>query len=79
MGCASLELAYLAAGKIDSFYDAGLKQWDIAAGGCIAEHAGATVKLLDGSDIDYRVGDIFAATPQFAEKYGKEVFDVFAK
>ncbi len=78
LGCAALELAYLAAGKIDGFYDAGLKQWDIAAGSCIAEQAGAVIKNIDGTDITYPDGNIFGATPHVDKEFSKDVAEVFA-
>ena len=45
-GCPSLDICAVASGSLDAFYEAGLGQWDIAAGAAIAEAAGATVLLL---------------------------------
>ena len=45
-GCPSLDICAVASGSLDVFYEAGLGQWDIAAGAAIAEAAGATVLLL---------------------------------
>jgi myo-inositol-1(or 4)-monophosphatase len=47
-GAAALDLAWLAAGRVDAFYEHGLNPWDWAAGRLIAEEAGATVRDVDG-------------------------------
>lgn len=50
-GCASLDLCSVAAGWLDGFYEHGLHAWDHAAGGLIAQEAGAVVRL-PGADSD---------------------------
>jgi myo-inositol-1(or 4)-monophosphatase len=50
-GCASLDLCAVAAGWLDGFYEHGLHPWDHAAGGLVAEEAGAAVRL-PGVDAD---------------------------
>ena len=52
LGSAALDLAYVAAGRVDGFWELWIHPWDIAAGGLIAEEAGAVVTDLDG-DPDY--------------------------
>jgi len=47
-GAASLDLCALACGRVDAFYEQGLKAWDLAAGGLVAEEAGAVVGGLRG-------------------------------
>lgn len=47
-GAASLDLCALACGRVDGYYEQGLKPWDLAAGGLIAEEAGAVVGGLSG-------------------------------
>jgi myo-inositol-1(or 4)-monophosphatase len=42
-GSAALDLAYVAAGRFDGFFELGLKPWDIAAGELIVKEAGGTV------------------------------------
>lgn len=49
LGVASLSLAYLAAGRFDAFWVAGLEPWDIAAGKLLVEEAGGSVTSYDGS------------------------------
>ncbi len=48
MGAASIDLCALACGRLDAYYEQGLKPWDLAAGGLIAAEAGATVGGLAG-------------------------------
>jgi len=48
-GCPSLDICAVASGSLDGFYEAGLGQWDIAAGAAVAEAAGATVLLLQST------------------------------
>lgn len=48
LGAASLDLCAVAAGRVDAYYEVGLKPWDHAAGALVAREAGATVSGLDG-------------------------------
>jgi myo-inositol-1(or 4)-monophosphatase len=48
-GAAALDLAYVAAGRFDAFYEEGLRPWDVAAGVLLAEEAGGRVTHYDGS------------------------------
>jgi myo-inositol-1(or 4)-monophosphatase len=48
LGAASLELCFLAAGRLDAYFEAGLNPWDHAAGGLIATEAGCVVTGLHG-------------------------------
>ena len=48
MGSASLDLAWLAAGRTDGYWEFGLKPWDVAAGGLIVEEAGGRVTDFSG-------------------------------
>ena len=52
LGSAALDLCYVAAGRFDGFWEIRLNAWDVAAGGLIAEQAGARVTNLAGED-DY--------------------------
>lgn len=47
-GAASLDLCAVACGRVDGYYEQGLKPWDLAAGGLIAREAGARVEGLGG-------------------------------
>jgi myo-inositol-1(or 4)-monophosphatase len=48
LGTASLDLAYVAAGRLDGFWEFGLKPWDVAAGIVLVREAGGLVQRLDG-------------------------------
>jgi len=62
-GAAALDLAYVAAGRTDGFFEIGLKAWDTAAGTLMVREAGGLVGTLDGGD--YRQnGNIIAGNPR---------------
>ena len=48
LGSAALDLSYIAAGRMDGYWEMRLSPWDVAAGGLIAEEAGARVTAMDG-------------------------------
>jgi myo-inositol-1(or 4)-monophosphatase len=48
-GAAALDLAYVACGRFDAFYEEGLRPWDVAAGVLLVEEAGGRVTHFDGS------------------------------
>jgi myo-inositol-1(or 4)-monophosphatase len=48
-GAASLDLCAVATGRVDGYYEQGLKPWDLAAGGLVAREAGADVTGLRGA------------------------------
>ncbi len=62
-GSAALDLAYVAAGRFDGFWELRLKPWDVAPGILIAREAGALVTDLEGGDGMLETGDIVAAAP----------------
>ncbi|MDF3035858.1 MAG: inositol monophosphatase, partial [Paucimonas sp.] len=63
-GAAALDLAYVAAGRLDGFFEKGLKPWDIAAGALMITEAGGIVGDFTGeSDYLYK-GDAIAASPK---------------
>lgn len=62
-GSAALDLAYVAAGRFDGFWELGLKPWDLAAGIVIAREAGAVVSDLEGGERMLETGDVVAAAP----------------
>ena len=61
-GAASLDLAWVAAGSLDGFFELGLSPWDVAAGGLLVEEAGGMVTDWAGG-ADYLSGDILAGNP----------------
>jgi len=62
VGSAALNLAYVAAGRLDGFFEAGLKEWDIAAGMLLVREAGGFVSDFQGKDNFLENGDIVAGT-----------------
>ena len=63
LGSAAIDLAWVAAGRLDGFYEMGLKPWDVAAGIVLVEEAGALVTRFDGSPHRLAGGEILAAPP----------------
>ena len=63
-GAASLDLAYVAAGRYDGFWEFGLHEWDIAAGVLLVQEAGGLVGDMQGGDSHMKSGDIVAACPK---------------
>lgn len=63
-GSAALDLAYVASGRLDGFWEFGLKPWDIAAGTLLIQESGGMVCDLDGGEDFLHQGDIIAATPK---------------
>jgi myo-inositol-1(or 4)-monophosphatase len=51
-GAAALDLAYVAAGRLDGFWELKLKPWDVAAGVLLVREAGGIVTTFDGTDYD---------------------------
>ncbi len=60
-GAAALDLAYLAAGRYEGFWERGLNSWDIAAGVIIVREAGGFVSDFKGRDFALKTGEIVAA------------------
>lgn len=63
-GAAALDLCYVAAGRLDGFWETGLSPWDLAAGGLIIREAGGIVSALDGSEDYLATGHILTGTPK---------------
>jgi len=60
-GSAALDLCYVAAGRLDGFYETNLNRWDIAAGALLVEEAGGRVSSYTGQPFDSRTGEILAS------------------
>jgi myo-inositol-1(or 4)-monophosphatase len=61
LGSAAIDLCYVAAGRLDGFWERLLSPWDIAAGGLIVEEAGGSVTALDGGPFDPWRGEVLAS------------------
>ena len=57
-GSAALDLAYVAAGRFDGYWEIGLKKWDLAAGALMVEEAGGVVSDFTGGDNYFNSGNI---------------------
>jgi len=63
-GAASLDLAYVAAGRLDAFWEMGLAPWDMAAGALLVREAGGLVADIDTSDNYLDSGNIVCGNPK---------------
>jgi len=63
-GAAALDLCYVAAGRLDAFWETGLAPWDLAAGSLIIREAGGIVSGLDGGENYLDTGHILCGTPK---------------
>jgi len=60
LGSAAIDLCYVAAGRLDGFWESDLKAWDIAGGALIVAEAGGRVTATDGSGFRSRGGNVLA-------------------
>lgn len=63
-GSAALDLAYVAAGRLDGFFEFGLEIWDTAAGTLMIQEAGGLVTSLTGKGSHLESGDVLAGNPK---------------
>ena len=63
-GSAALDLAYVAAGRLDGAWLSGLKQWDYAAGALLVREAGGLVNDYQGGDTWFESGNLIAGSPK---------------
>ena len=62
-GAAAVDLAFVAAGRVDGYWERGLSPWDLVAGVVLVEEAGGQVCAYDGGPIDLADGRVIACTP----------------
>lgn len=70
-GSAALDLAYVAAGRLDVYWEAGLKPWDIAAGYLLVQEAGGMATDLAGGRLDLAAGDVLASNSRLHQEMVK--------
>lgn len=75
-GAASLDLAYVACGRVDGYWERGLSVWDIAAGIPIVREAGGMVTAYNGSAIALKSGRILATNTHIHEQMIAELAQV---
>lgn len=63
-GAASLDLAYVAAGRLDGFWEIGLSPWDIAAGNLLIQEAGGLIGDFEGNDGYLDSGNVVGGNPK---------------
>jgi myo-inositol-1(or 4)-monophosphatase len=63
-GSAALDLCYVAAGRVDGFWELGLNKWDIAAGALVIREAGGRISDFQGSDHYLDSGNVIAGNPK---------------
>ena len=67
LGSAAVDLAYVAAGRFDAFFEARLNPWDVAGGAVLVREAGGIVTDFRGHDHFLFGGEIIAASPTIAD------------
>ncbi len=70
-GSAALDLAWVAAGRYDAFWESGLKPWDVAAGYLLVKEAGGFVTDFRGTDRAVEKGEVLAANDQLHSRLHK--------
>jgi myo-inositol-1(or 4)-monophosphatase len=73
-GSASLDLAFVACGRLDGYWEFGINEWDIAAGALLVQEAGGIVMEPNGSSDYLRSGNILCATPRIH----REIVTIFS-
>ena len=71
-GSAALDLAYVAAGRFDGYWERGLNAWDIAAGAVLVREAGGIVTEIDGEDF-MKTGAVLASNQALAPQLQQTV------
>ncbi len=74
LGAAALDLCLVAAGRLDGYYESGLRPWDLAAGGLVATEAGCRVGSLHGDVPDRRLA--IAAHPAVFDDLRAALVDI---
>lgn len=76
-GAAALDIAYVAAGRFDGYWERGVSAWDVAAATLILTEAGGTVSLYDGSPFDPFAREIVASNGVLHETMLDTIASVF--
>lgn len=74
-GCASIDLAYVAAGKLDGFWENHLNPWDIAAGALLVQEADGIVSSYDGSPLNFMKPKILATNGKIHSALVQNLYD----
>lgn len=75
-GSASIDLAYVACGRLDGYWERGLSPWDLAAGVVLVEEAGGQVTAYDGRDFRLETGRILATNGRIHSALSTQLLNV---
>ncbi len=75
-GSAALDLASVACGRLDGFWEFGLKAWDVAAGSLLVKEAGGTVTNMDGTPLDLAGAQILATNGKLHREMEQVLRDI---
>ena len=75
LGCASMDLAGVACGRLDGYWERGIQPWDMAAGIVILREAGGKVTAYDGSPLDIASGRILATNSLIHDELSRALLD----
>ena len=75
-GSAALDLAYVAAGRFDGFWESNLQPWDIAAGIIIVREAGGMITEINGRDSMLQTGSVLASNPNLYKELGQTIINI---
>ena len=75
-GAAAVDLAFVASGKVDGYWERGLEVWDIAAGAIIVKEAGGIISDYPSGEFKLSSGRILACSPTLEEELRKELNNV---
>jgi myo-inositol-1(or 4)-monophosphatase len=78
MGSAALDLAYVACGRFDGFWEFNLHEWDMAAGILLIQEAGGLVGDLQGGNSHLNTGTVLAANPKIFKEMVQRLHPVMS-
>jgi len=75
-GAAAVDLAFIAAGKVDGYWERGLEVWDLAAGAIIVKEAGGIISDYPSGEFNLSSGRILACSPSLENELKNELDNV---
>jgi myo-inositol-1(or 4)-monophosphatase len=75
-GSASLDLTDVACGRLDGYWERGIKTWDMAAGIVIVAEAGGKITAYDGSPLDIESGRVLATNGRIHDSLSRELLNI---
>ena len=75
-GAAALDLAYVACGRVDGYWERGIAPWDVVAGIILVQEAGGNVTAYDGTPIKIESGRILATNGYLHDSLSQELMKV---